>query len=369
MMLVRPDGRVCPRHEHREMSDVNKTGGALPLALTMGEPAGIGPDITLRAWMLRHPVRGPRFFLVADPDLIQRRADALSLDVPIAVIGSAAEAVLVFDTALPILPLAEPVSVSHASVPDPGNAPSVTGAISTAVNLVLAREASAVVTNPIAKSALTAAGFAYPGHTEYLGALARDAGHSASPVMMLVGGGLRTIPVTVHIPLAQVPETLSTARIIETTRIVHLSLSRDFAIDQPRLAMTGLNPHAGEDGTLGTEERDIISPAITALHDEGIAVEGPLPADTAFHESARARYDAVIAMYHDQALIPVKTLAFDEGVNVTLGLPFVRTSPDHGTACDIAGTGLARPDSLIAALGLAWEMAERRAAQAAESAL
>jgi 4-hydroxythreonine-4-phosphate dehydrogenase len=350
------------------MSDVNRPRGAEPIALTMGEPAGIGPDIALRAWMTRDPATGPRFFLVAAPDLIRSRARSLALEVPIATIGSAAESVHIVDTALPILPLDETVSVAQATVPDPVNAPSVIAAIRTAVSLVLAGEASAVVTNPIAKSALTAAGFAFPGHTEYLGALARNAGFPASPVMMLVGGGLRTVPVTVHIPLVEVPAALSTARVIEITRIVHLSLSRDFAVAKPRLAMTGLNPHAGEDGTLGTEERDIISPAIAALHTEGIAVEGPLPADTAFHETARARYDAVIAMYHDQALIPVKTLAFDEGVNVTLGLPFVRTSPDHGTACDIAGTGQARPDSLIAALRLAWEMAERRAGHAAETA-
>lgn len=332
-----------------------------PIALTMGEPSGIGPEIALKAWIARDVDAGPEFALIGDPALIAGRARHLDLDVPITEVTAIEDARPVFASALPVLPTGIPVAVSESGAPTPDNAASVIAAIDKGVELAISGEAAALVTNPIAKSILAAAGFAYPGHTNYLGALARMYDLPATPVMMLVGGGLRTIPVTVHIPLRDVPDALSRETIIETTRVAHHALIADFGIASPRLAVTGLNPHAGEDGAMGTEERDVIQPALDALSAEGLDIRGPLPADTAFHPAARARYDAILAMYHDQALIPVKTLAFDEGVNVTLGLPFVRTSPDHGTAFNIAGTGLARPDSLIAALKLAAQMAQTRA--------
>ncbi len=336
---------------------------AEPLALTMGDPAGIGPEIAMKAWSSREQVGIPAFALIADPALIARRAGELNFDFAITEIGTPAEAVEAFPEALPILPAPKPVKFFDARQPAPENGPSVIAAINLGVELVLAGKASALVTNPMSKAVVAAAGFGFRGHTDHLGALAQQHGLNASPVMMLCGGGLRTVPVTVHIPLREVPEALTAERIIETATVTYRALIADFGIAEPRIAITGLNPHAGEDGTMGTEERDIIDPAIAALANAGIETLGPLPADTAFHAEARKRYDAILAMYHDQALIPVKTLAFDEGVNVTLGLPFVRTSPDHGTAFDIAGTGKARPDSLIAALRLAAEMAETRRAR------
>jgi 4-hydroxythreonine-4-phosphate dehydrogenase len=246
----------------------------------------------------------------------------------------------------------------EAGHPASSAAPAITASIELAVRLVMTGKARSVVTNPIAKHVLIAAGFPHPGHTEYLGALARAQGKQASPVMMLCGPDLRVVPVTIHIPLARVPKDLTEERIVETARVTAAGLTRWFGIARPRLAVTGLNPHAGEGGIMGDEEQTIIAPALAALREQGFEVSGPHPADALFHARARQHYDAAIAMYHDQALIPLKTLAFDEGVNVTLGLPFIRTSPDHGTAFDIAGTGKARPDSLIAALRLAARMAE-----------
>jgi 4-hydroxythreonine-4-phosphate dehydrogenase len=239
-------------------------------------------------------------------------------------------------------------------MPDTANAPSVIEAIKTAVQLVRAGSAAAVVTNPIAKHVLYKAGFRHPGHTEFLAALAAEGGNQTyHPVMMLWSEQLAVIPVTVHVPLSDVPSALTRDLIVLTGRIVARELRERFGIADPRLALAGLNPHAGENGAMGTEDETIIVPAIDILRAEGIQVAGPLPADTMFHAHARSRYDAALAMYHDQALIPIKTIAFDEAVNVTLGLPFVRTSPDHGTAFDIAGKGIARPDSLMAALKLA----------------
>jgi len=339
----------------------------MPIALTMGDPAGIGPEIAAKAWCVGACGVMPAFVLIADPDLIAARLDAAGITVPLAPVSRANDALDAFPDALPVLAVEKPVRSCDAGRPAPENAGSTIAAIDLAVDLVLDNQVRAIVTNPIAKSVLKAAGFSFPGHTEYLGALAQRRGLPASPVMMLCGGGLRTVPVTIHIALREVPDTISPERIIETARISHDALVRDFRIAAPRLALTGLNPHAGEDGTMGTEERDIIIPAIQQLRSEGIDAAGPLPADTAFRPAARARYDATLAMYHDQALIPVKTLAFDEGVNVTLGLPFVRTSPDHGTAFDIAGTGTAAPDSLVAALRLADEMARARAASPIEA--
>jgi 4-hydroxythreonine-4-phosphate dehydrogenase len=337
--------------------------GGKPIALTMGDPAGIGPDITVMSWLRRDAEALPVFAFLGDAALLAARARQLGVDAPIAVIASLAEAAAAFPTALPVLPcpLAEPVAAGR---PSQSAAPAITGAIERAVALCLAGEAAAVVTNPIAKHVLAKAGFPHPGHTEFLGALAHASGLPATPVMMLCGAGLRVVPVTIHIPLARVPAALTTSLIIATARVTAVGLRRYFGIAAPRLAFTGLNPHAGEDGMLGDEDRQIIAPALAALAAEGYQVSGPHPADTLFHERARQAYDVALAMYHDQALIPLKTLAFDEGVNVTLGLPFIRTSPDHGTAFDIAGGGKARPDSLIAALKLAADMSARAAAVA-----
>ncbi len=344
------------------LSDPERRAGVL--ALTMGDPAGIGIEIAALAWRARLSQAVPAFVLIADPDLVAARLAPLGMGVPLARLASACEAVGTFATALPILPPATPVRDMTAGRPSSENAAATTAAIDMAVDLALTGRACGVVTAPIAKAVLQAAGFGFPGHTEYLGALAERRGLGASPVMMLVGGGLRAIPVTIHIPLRDVPAALTPGRIVEAARVTHRALRTDFAIPAPRLALTGLNPHAGEGGAMGTEEQEIIVPAMAQLRREGIDTLGPLPADSAFHAAARVQYDAVLAMYHDQALIPVKTLAFDEGVNVTLGLPFVRTSPDHGTAFDIAGSGVARPDSLIAALKLAaWLAATRARAQ------
>jgi 4-hydroxythreonine-4-phosphate dehydrogenase len=333
-----------------------------PIALTMGDPAGIGADITLMSWMRRDAEALPAFVFVGDADVLTARAAQLGVKVPVMPVATPAEAVSAFHQALPVLPcpLAESSRGSaRAGTPSESAAAAITGAIERAVALTLGGETSAVVTNPIAKSVLARTGFPHPGHTEFLGALAQAAGYAASPVMMLCGGGLRVVPITIHIPLARVPAALTMPLIIETARVTAAGLKRWFGIPAPRLAFTGLNPHAGEDGMLGAEDREIIAPALASLAAAGYHVSGPHPADTLFHERARRDYDAALAMYHDQALIPLKTLAFDEGVNVTLGLPFIRTSPDHGTAFGIAGSGKARPDSLIAALRLAAEMAAR----------
>ena len=313
------------------------------------------------AWLARLRANLEPFVLIADPGLLAARLSAAAITAPVERVTEPDQATAAFPKALPVLAPGPLVQDYTCGKPAPENAGSTIAAIDVAVSLALSRAVRAVVTNPIAKSVLNAAGFGFPGHTEYLGKLAARQGLAATPVMMLCGGGLRAVPVTIHMPLRDVPASLSPEKIIETARITSRALITDFGIAAPRLAVTGLNPHAGEDGTMGTEERDIIIPAIAQLRAEGIDANGPLPADTAFRPAARAQSDAVIAMYHDQALIPVKTLAFDEGVNVTLGLPFVRTSPDHGTAVDIAGTGEAAPDSLIAALRMAGEIARNRA--------
>ncbi|TCU11016.1 4-hydroxythreonine-4-phosphate dehydrogenase PdxA [Rhizobium sullae] len=323
-----------------------------PLALTQGDPAGVGPDITLMAWLRRRELGLPPFFLIGDPDVLAVRARQLDLSVAIAE-ASAATASDVFADALPVLAIPAGVEVA-AGEPHVATAPATIAAIETAVSLVVKGEAAGVVTNPIAKAVLYEAGFKFPGHTEFLADLAaRATGKPVRPVMMLAGPKLRAVPVTIHIPIKDVPQALSGELIVETCRIAHADLRQRFGIERPRLAVAGLNPHAGESGTMGREDEDIIHPAIQLLRSEGIDAIGPLPADTMFHDEARARYDVAVCMYHDQALIPVKALGFDDSVNVTLGLPFVRTSPDHGTAFGIAGKGLAREQSLIAALKLA----------------
>jgi 4-hydroxythreonine-4-phosphate dehydrogenase len=333
-------------------------GAVRPLALSQGDPAGIGPDIALMAWTRRTESSVPAFLYLGDRAALAARALALGLNVPLED-ATAEAASAVFPRAMPVLDIPAASRVVPGE-PDSANAASVIEAIRRAVELTHAGRMAAVVTCPIAKSVLYSGGFRFPGHTEYLADLAADAdGKVPLPVMMIASPLLRTVPVTIHIPLARIAEDLSEHLIVETCRITARDLTARFGIAAPRLAVSGLNPHAGEGGALGKEDDAIIRPAIERLRQEGIDAFGPLPADTMFHAAARATYDVAICMYHDQALIPAKTLAFDDGVNVTLGLPFIRTSPDHGTAFSIAGTGKAKPDSLMAALRMAAEMAAR----------
>jgi 4-hydroxythreonine-4-phosphate dehydrogenase len=329
-----------------------------PLALTLGEPAGIGPDITFAAWRRRAEFGLAPFYLLADPGFVARRAERIAPDVTIAVVEPQA-AGAAFETALPVVDIGVTVSAEPGH-PDRSSAPAALTAIRRAVADVYRGVASAIVTNPIAKNVLYRSGFAEPGHTEYLGKLVEEAtGVAVRPVMMLWSPELAVVPVTIHLALKDVVARLTTDLIVETGRIVARDLRDRFDIARPRLAIAGLNPHAGEDGALGDEDQSVVRPAVERLRSEGINARGPLPADSLFHEAARASYDVALAMYHDQALIPIKTLAFDHAVNVTLGLPFVRTSPDHGTAFDIAGTGRADPASLIAALQLAARLSSR----------
>ena len=338
------------------------------LALTMGEPAGIGLELTLKIWEKARALEtAPAYALLlyGDPAAVAACARRAGLPDPCKVVSAPDEARAHWPAALPVLPIPLARTVEPGR-PNPANGAAVIAAIEQAVAAVTSGQAAAVVTNPIAKSVLYEAGFTHPGHTEFLAELAsRLAGNGPwRPVMLLASDELRIVPLTVHIPLADVPNAISQELIVETARILHEALMRDFALGagrRPRIAVTGLNPHAGEGGAMGTEEQRIIAPAIASLRAQGLAITGPHPADTLFHAQARAGYDAVIAMYHDQALIPIKTLAFDRAVNVTIGLPFVRTSPDHGTAFDIAGTGKASPASLSAALDLAGRLAVNRA--------
>ncbi|MEP2980305.1 MAG: 4-hydroxythreonine-4-phosphate dehydrogenase PdxA [Lentilitoribacter sp.] len=328
-----------------------------PLGLTMGDPSGIGLDLSLKAWCKRHELKLPSFIYVGDVDALKARASLLNLNVPV-VETSLEDANDSFDKFIPAIhmPTATPVITGE---PNPDNASAIIGAIDKAVELAKVGAVSAVVTNPIAKSVLYAAGFKHPGHTEYLASLAKDKnGVEPLPVMMLAGPQLRTVPVTIHIPLMSIMTHLTTELIVKTCAITAKDLSERFGIEKPRLAISGLNPHAGEDGALGHEDGKYIVPAITQLQNMGIDAKGPLPADTMFHEDARCNYDVAICMYHDQALIPAKALGFHDAVNVTLGLPFIRTSPDHGTAFSIAGKNIAREDSLVAAIKMAGEMVQ-----------
>jgi 4-hydroxythreonine-4-phosphate dehydrogenase len=324
-----------------------------PLCLTMGEPAGIGGEIALKAWSMRTVTSVAPFFMIDDPARLEGLAAAIGLDAPIVPIAAPAEALSVFAYALPVLPLGYSVQARPGHL-DTGNAAAVIDSIEQAYRLVTAGAAAAMVTNPIQKSTLYAAGFDYPGHTEFLAALAKS---ETPPVMMLVIPGLRVVPVTVHDSLKAALAGLTTETIVVKARIAGQELRNRFGIAHPRLAIAAVNPHAGEDGALGREEIDIVAPAIAALRAEGWDVSGPRSPDAMFHAAARATYDVAICQYHDQALIPLKTLDYDHGVNVTLGLPFIRTSPDHGTALDIAGAGTANPESLIAALNLAAQLA------------
>jgi 4-hydroxythreonine-4-phosphate dehydrogenase len=327
-----------------------------PLALTLGEPAGIGPDLALTVWHRRAELGLPAFYVVADAEFLRRRAVRLGLDIPIATATPAAAA-RAFASALPVVALDLTVSAEPGH-PDRSSAPAAIASIRRAVADVLAGTAAAIVTNPVAKNVLYDWGFAEPGHTEFLAKLVHEAtGKLLRPVMMLWSAELAVVPVTIHLPLREIFAHLSTELIVETGRVVARDLSARFRLPRPRLVVAGLNPHAGENGAFGEEDRTIVAPAVAQLVADGIDARGPLPADSLFHKDARASYDAALCMYHDQALIPIKTLAFDHAVNVTLGLPFVRTSPDHGTAFDIAGKGIADATSLIAALRLAARLA------------
>lgn len=324
------------------------------LALSLGEPAGIGPEIVARAWTaLRDD--GPTFVVVGDAGVID------AAGAPVVSVSEPAEAATAFRRGVPVIhaPTAAPVTPG---APDSRNAACVADWIARAVDLAMDGRAAGVVTAPIAKAPLYAAGFPFPGHTEFIAELTGDLPHDGTrgPVMMLTARDLRVALVTIHAPLSAVPELVTQERVIRTARVTHEALRRDFGIARPRLALAGLNPHAGEGGAIGLEEIEVLRPAAALLRAEGIAITAPLPADTMFHEEARAGYDAAICLYHDQALIPVKTIDFWSGVNVTLGLPIVRTSPDHGTGFEIAGKGVARADSLIAAIRLAADMAKRR---------
>ena len=326
------------------------------LALTLGEPAGIGPDITLLAWLRRGELSLPPFYVLGDPACLQRRAEQLRLTVPIDLVEPA-QAHAAFARALPVVQLGVQARAEPGH-PDATSAPAAIASIDRAIEHVIDGTASAMVTNPIAKSVLYKSGFAEPGHTEYLAKRSFElTGDPAWPVMMLWSPEVAVVPVTIHLPFKDVPERLTRDLIFETGRVVASDLTKRFGIARPRLAVAGLNPHAGEDGTIGKEDSTVVLPAIERLIADGIDARGPLAADSMFHEAARKTYDAALCMYHDQALIPIKTLAFDHAVNVTLGLPFVRTSPDHGTAFDIAGTGKANPSSLIAAIRLAERLA------------
>ena len=322
-----------------------------PLAVSMGEPAGVGPDIALQLYARRSELNLPPFCLFGHVDFLAARAARLGLDIALAPVGPEG-ALAAFAEALPVVPL-------EGIVPDqPGQTSALSGhvviaAIEAAVAATLKGACRALVTAPIHKAALYQAGFKHPGHTEFLAALCAQGGKARLPVMMLAHGGLRAVPVTIHVPIRDVPGLLSKALIVETVRVVAHDLRQRFGIANPQIAVAGLNPHAGEGGSIGREDLEIVGPAVAQLQFEGLGVTGPVPADTLFYPPHWAQYDAVVAMYHDQALIPIKTVAFEDAVNVTLGLPIVRTSPDHGTAFDLAGTGRASPKSFLAAIEMA----------------
>jgi 4-hydroxythreonine-4-phosphate dehydrogenase len=328
----------------------------LPLAISLGDPAGVGPELIAAAWAVREAEGLPPFFAVGNRAVIEAAARSRGHDIPVIAIGAPDEAMAVFPHALPVLEVGTcPYSPG---APDDAGAELALRSLEAATGLVKQSAAAALVTGPIAKSRLARIGFTQPGQTEFVAGACGVTAENA--VMMLAGPHLRVVPITVHVALAQVPGLLSIELIRNRSAIAAAALRRDFGVEHPRLALAGLNPHAGEEGRMGTEDRDLIAPAVALLREAGIDARGPLPADTMFHAEARATYDAAICMYHDQALIPIKVLDFDEGVNITLGLPIVRTSPDHGTAFGIAGTGTARPGATIAAIRMAGHCAARR---------
>ncbi len=322
-----------------------------PAALTLGDPAGIAGEITIKAWQqLKNSAS--RFFLVGDPSYIEQSANSLDLDCPIATISHPSQTGACFSEALPILPVELNVP-ARAGVGDSRNSAAITRSIEIAVECSKSGQAAGVTTNPINKAVLYEAGFQHPGHTEYLAELA---GEDCTSVMMLACDALKVVPLTLHVSLKQAIEQIDRPLLIQVISIVHQEMKNKFGIENPRIAVSGLNPHAGEQGAMGREEIEIIQPVLNDLSNQGVDVIGPLPADTMFHAAARENYDVAVCMTHDQALIPIKTIAFDDGVNVTLGLPFVRTSPDHGTAFNIAGHGIAKPNSLIAAIKMAHQL-------------
>ncbi|MGV3554927.1 MAG: 4-hydroxythreonine-4-phosphate dehydrogenase PdxA [Croceibacterium sp.] len=328
-----------------------------PLAVSLGDPAGVGPELICEAWARRDAERLPAFFVCGGAGLLQRAADLRGIKIVAEIIEQPAGAIDIFGRALPVVGTDD--GAYRPGVPDGDGAALAFRSLKLATSFAVEGAASAVVTAPIAKAQLAAAGFVFPGQTEFM---ADATGLGAdSAVMMLAGPQLRTVPITVHCPLAEVPARLTADLIYSRSRTVDAALQQDFGIENPRLAIAALNPHAGEEGRMGTEDREVVAPAIARLRAEGIDATGPHPADTLFAPRARATYDVAIAMYHDQALIPLKALDFDQGVNVTLGLPIVRTSPDHGTAFDIAGKGIADPGAMIAAIRMAGEIAARRA--------
>lgn len=344
-----------------------------PLVISMGEPSGIGTEILFKAY--QHfadipPGKGPTFYLIDDPVRVERLARDLGVDLRVATISRPDQAPTQFAHGLPVLPLnatglnaLADVKMGH---PTAATAAAVTGSIERAIADLKDGAASGLVTLPIQKEALQSAGFAYPGHTEFLGHLTADMplpdGMVRGPVMLLTAGPFRVAPLTVHTPLKSVAGAITVEKIMSTCAIIAQGLVRDYAIPAPRIAVAGLNPHAGEGGRMGSEEKDVIAPAIAALRDQRIDAQGPFPADTMFHEEARAQYHAALTMYHDQGLIPIKTIAFYAAVNTTLGLPIVRTSPDHGTALNLVGKGTARPDSLVNSIYAADRAARARAA-------
>ena len=331
-----------------------------PLALTMGDPAGLGPELTIKAWQaLRHKTQHP-FFTISSLDLLRQT----SREVPLAVIVHPSDAQTIFPDALPVLDLKLNLSDVTIGRPNPSCAPAILKSIEKSVAYAQNGSAAAIVTNPIHKSALQDQGFAFPGHTEYLAHLCGKPGADLTSVMMLAIPGLRVVPLTIHVAHNKVTDCLSTELIVRKAKIVAAALTRDFGLKAPKIGVAALNPHAGESGKFGDEEGTIIAPAIEALQQDGLHVEGPFPADTLFAEHMRRRFDTILCMYHDQALIPLKALNFHQGVNVTLGLPIVRTSPDHGTGFDIAGKMTASAESLIAAITLASEIADSRKADA-----
>ncbi|MEL7109823.1 MAG: 4-hydroxythreonine-4-phosphate dehydrogenase PdxA [Pseudomonadota bacterium] len=328
----------------------------VPLVVTMGDPAGCGPQITTQTWLDRDALDLAPFFVISDPRVYER-------DVPVQTIEHPRHAADVFETALPVLPFELPeIETLKPGVASGRFATSIIESIERATALCMAGDAAAMVTNPIAKSVLYEEGFAFPGHTEFISSLCQGVQPKAPhPIMMLVGGGLRVALATIHVPLMKVLDHLTIETLTQTAKITHRAMVEDFGLTDPKIAFTGLNPHAGENGAIGTEERDIINPAASELRSLGLNVSDARPGDTVFYEALNGQFDAVIAMTHDQGLIPVKTLDMWGGVNTTLGLPILRTSPDHGTAYDAAAAGQCRPDSLIAALRLAAELADNRA--------
>jgi len=340
------------------LSTINKTP---PFVLSMGEPAGIGPEIILKAWAERDTHQLPAFFVTGSHYMLQETAKKMGLDMAIQVISSAAETKEVFPKALPIFNIDNENSDFEFGVPSAQTAPLVIKSIERAAKFIFNQDAAGLITAPIQKSILYDAGFPFPGHTEYLGQLCKaETSLRQIPIMMLVSKDLRVVPLTIHIALSEVPRAITPDLIKITYEKIHEALQADFGLTSPRIAVAGLNPHGGEGGTMGLEELQIIAPTLRYLRDQGMAVQGPLSADTMFHPAARATYDAALCMYHDQALIPIKTLDFEGGVNVTIGLPLIRTSPDHGTALNIAGQNLASPKSMINAIKMAEEIYHNR---------